>query len=474
MIRKQDILDRAAEWQLRPEVVEKDYVLGWLLAGVAQLPIREHWIFKGGTCIKKCYFETYRFSEDLDFSLQPDADYTQEALTQSLRELTVRARDLSGLQFPQDLIEVRLRRNREGRQTFEGRLAYGGPLAYPGSPKVLIDLTQHEAVLDAPNARSILHPYPDELPDNVTVYTYSFNELLAEKTRALRERSRPRDLYDVVHLLENAPDEFDLAAVRELFLRKCRAKGLMPPSSAEFIRIVGADAELRSEWANMLAHQLPALPDLDGVLAKLPGLLGWIDAPAVALPEARLAPVPIPAGTISVVAPGIRYWGSGLPLEAIRFAGTNRLLVEFDYDGRHRRAEPYSIRRAETTENLLMYAWEEGSTHIKAFNVAKMHKVRPTGTSFAPRYRVEFSAAGPVSIGTTSAPIRSVSRLTRPAPSRTARPRVSAYSPKYVFACPYCEKRFTHTTNDSTLRKHKRKDGWGDCPGRRGHLVQVR
>lgn len=29
MIRKQDILDRAAEWRLRPEIVEKDYVLGW-------------------------------------------------------------------------------------------------------------------------------------------------------------------------------------------------------------------------------------------------------------------------------------------------------------------------------------------------------------------------------------------------------------------------------------------------------------
>ena len=31
MIRKQDILDRAREWQLRPEIVEKDYVLGWLV-----------------------------------------------------------------------------------------------------------------------------------------------------------------------------------------------------------------------------------------------------------------------------------------------------------------------------------------------------------------------------------------------------------------------------------------------------------
>ncbi len=31
MIRKQDILDRSVEWQLRPEAVEKDYVLGCCL-----------------------------------------------------------------------------------------------------------------------------------------------------------------------------------------------------------------------------------------------------------------------------------------------------------------------------------------------------------------------------------------------------------------------------------------------------------
>ena len=63
MITKQNILERAAEWQLRPEVVEKDYVLGWLLVGIAQHPeLRATWVFKGGTCLKKCYFETYRFS----------------------------------------------------------------------------------------------------------------------------------------------------------------------------------------------------------------------------------------------------------------------------------------------------------------------------------------------------------------------------------------------------------------------------
>lgn len=50
MIGKQDILDRATEWQLRPEVVEKDYILGWVLAALASHPeTRARWILKGGT-----------------------------------------------------------------------------------------------------------------------------------------------------------------------------------------------------------------------------------------------------------------------------------------------------------------------------------------------------------------------------------------------------------------------------------------
>jgi hypothetical protein len=49
MISKQDILDRAIEWQLRPEVVEKDYILGWVLAALASRPeMRAGWILKGG------------------------------------------------------------------------------------------------------------------------------------------------------------------------------------------------------------------------------------------------------------------------------------------------------------------------------------------------------------------------------------------------------------------------------------------
>jgi hypothetical protein len=41
--------------------------------------LTDSWVFKGGTCLKKCYFETYRFSEDLDFTLL-DPTHLNEAL----------------------------------------------------------------------------------------------------------------------------------------------------------------------------------------------------------------------------------------------------------------------------------------------------------------------------------------------------------------------------------------------------------
>ena len=70
MIPKQELLELATDFGLQPNVVEKDYALGWMLAAFGEpAETRDTWLFKGGTCLKKCFFETYRFSEDLDFTL---------------------------------------------------------------------------------------------------------------------------------------------------------------------------------------------------------------------------------------------------------------------------------------------------------------------------------------------------------------------------------------------------------------------
>jgi hypothetical protein len=159
MIRKQDILDRAGEWTLRPDIVEKDYVLGWLLAGFATHPVTSAtWIFKGGTCLKKCFFETYRFSEDLDFSLLPEAPYAAAAIQGIVADIAVATAERSGIELLIDRIEIASRKDKLGRPTFPGKVSYRGPLAVPNWPRVLLDITQSEPIIAPVARRSIFSP----------------------------------------------------------------------------------------------------------------------------------------------------------------------------------------------------------------------------------------------------------------------------------------------------------------------------
>jgi predicted nucleotidyltransferase component of viral defense system len=58
---------------LSGEIIEKDYIISWVLDGIAaNKKLRNELIFKGGTALKKCYFGNYRFSEDLDFTAKED------------------------------------------------------------------------------------------------------------------------------------------------------------------------------------------------------------------------------------------------------------------------------------------------------------------------------------------------------------------------------------------------------------------
>jgi len=59
MITKKEISNLVSAWGLRDDVIEKDYVLGWLLWGIGSDPtLNNYWAFKGGTSLKKCYLDT--------------------------------------------------------------------------------------------------------------------------------------------------------------------------------------------------------------------------------------------------------------------------------------------------------------------------------------------------------------------------------------------------------------------------------
>lgn len=69
MITQREISRKAFQARKQDRVVEKDYVITWLLLGISDSTLRNILAFKGGTALKKAYFEDYRFSEDLDFTV---------------------------------------------------------------------------------------------------------------------------------------------------------------------------------------------------------------------------------------------------------------------------------------------------------------------------------------------------------------------------------------------------------------------
>lgn len=192
MISKRELEQLRAEWTLDIGVIEKDYALGWLLAGITQHPeLARTWVFKGGTCLRKCYYQTFRFSEDLDFTIMPGGPDQPEDLQRVFSEIADWLREESGIELTVDDTAFRRRRNRRGNPTTQGRIAYRGPNPQPMSPKVKLDITTDEILVERPVRRAIGHQYSDAPLPVDGVPCYSLTELFAEKLRALAERCRP-------------------------------------------------------------------------------------------------------------------------------------------------------------------------------------------------------------------------------------------------------------------------------------------
>jgi predicted nucleotidyltransferase component of viral defense system len=389
VIPQKELAALRAEWLLSQDVIEKDYVLGWLLAGIANhAALNTGWVFKGGTCLRKCYYETYRFSEDLDFTVVDGGPEEPDALREIFVEVAEWVREESGIQLIVDDSAFRRRRNRRGAPTTEGRIGYRGPNASPSVPKVKLDITADEVLVRRPVLRPVGHPYSDRLTVG-EVLCYSIEELFGEKLRALAERCRPRDLYDVVHMHRH-PDLIGAAAdVRSVLARKCDHAGIAVPTP-ESIRSSPFRTEIESEWENMLGHQLPKpLVPFESFWNTLDDIFSWLGGKRpVQLPRAQ-------QGELDAwEAPrAITSWRRSFPLELLRYAGANRLKVEVDYrpeEGRSgpRLVEPYSLRRSRSGDLLLFVANDRGQ--VRSYRLDRIAAIRPTAIAFTPRFRVEF------------------------------------------------------------------------------------
>ena len=397
MINKREILESASILQLNPSVVEKDYVLGWILAGInAHAALSESWVFKGGTCLKKCFFETYRFSEDLDFTLLDESQINEAFLQQTLSEVVAWVETESGLAMPANQLSFDVYTNPRGRISCQGKIGYRGPVSSTsgGWPKIKLDLTADEKLVLAPVKQEVFHPYTDRPEGGFRINSYAYEEAFGEKIRALGERTRPRDLYDVVNLYRHDDTRPAATVLRDVLRQKCVYKNIEIPT---LVSLEPHRSDLESMWESMLGHQLPSLPDVNNFWNELPEIFAWImsDAtvPSLSPISPNIAETVIRNRTLPIA---VSLSGRST-LEIIRFAAANHLCVDLNYGREVRRIEPYSLRQTREG-NFVLHAIRSDSGDHRSYRVDRMEGASVTRQPFTPRYLVELTQTGPLSV----------------------------------------------------------------------------
>ena len=258
MIKPGEIQNKARTVGVRDQQIEKDYILSWILQGLAQQKsLSKVLVFKGGTVLKKAYFEDYRFSEDLDFTLLDDG-ISNDQIFEWFSEVFEYVKE--EVNIPLEIIDDN--EHQDGGINFY--VSYVGPLGGLGAnKKVKVDISKSEKLEFNPEQQNILLSYSDQ--ETHQLLCYSLEEVLVEKLRAVMQRMQARDFYDIWYLLEI--HDIDLSFYTTEFKAKCESKGLNP---SDFHRkLENRLPQYKGRWKKSMADQIQDLPDFDQVLREV-------------------------------------------------------------------------------------------------------------------------------------------------------------------------------------------------------------
>lgn len=240
MIAKPEI----AKWQERAPwkefaQVEQDLIISRALVEIFSDDfLREHLAFRGGTALHKLYLNpASRYSEDIDLvqikpgPIKPIMQRIGEVITffEEDRKTQNRGHGIKALyRFTSEYEEIRMRL------------------------KLEINCREHFNVLDWTD-----FPYKvenDWFQGACEIRTYSINELLGTKLRALYQRSKGRDLFDLDYARLNM--EINVDEILQCFYKYIEfATEKTPPSKLEFLQNMEAkemDKDFRGDMEALL------------------------------------------------------------------------------------------------------------------------------------------------------------------------------------------------------------------------------
>jgi uncharacterized protein len=254
MIKPGEIQQKANAVGVRDQQIDKDYILSWILYGISKHEqISKGIVFKGGTVLKKVYFDNYRFSEDLDFTLLI-VEILNEQIFSWFKEVFAFIKDEANI--PLDIIDNN--EHEDGGINFY--ISYIGPLGGQGNNKrVKVDISRSEQLVFAPVMNDVFIGYSDL--EKHQLLCYALEEVLVEKMRSVMQRMQARDFYDIWYLLEE--HEMDADFYLSEFEAKCKCKDLL---HTDFLKKLDERLpQYKGRWQSSMSEQIKDLPDFDQV-----------------------------------------------------------------------------------------------------------------------------------------------------------------------------------------------------------------
>ncbi len=359
--------------------IEKDYVMGWLLWGIYNNPVlAENLILKGGNCLRKIYFPDTRFSDDLDFTTY-ELD-SEQRFHEHLDSVCDKVTEASGIVFDKERTNVELKDTPiQEQQALEGRVYFKG---FAGDSsltmRIKFDVSEYEKIILPLQTHPMIHNFSDTELCRVEVLSYSLEEILAEKLRSWVQRTRSRDLFDVVKIVESGRVPISKTNVLSTFFQKTIYKNV-PMSGKEELLFEKKFEDVSSTWDKTIICSTSALMVASNAIGLFKNFIQALFQPEI------LSAI---GATVGIM-PSYSYNINSGFREAIIEAGRQRMLIKLRYHGRDRDIEPYSFRYKSGREYFYGYDRTRGQI-IKSFFLEGIEGVSVIPQQYSPRWAVEF------------------------------------------------------------------------------------
>jgi predicted nucleotidyltransferase component of viral defense system len=236
------------EWTLQvpwsqPEQVEQDLIICRALVEIfSDKWLSESLAFRGGTALHKLFLQPPpRYSEDIDLvQIRPEPiKTTVQRLQKSLSFL-----GKSSVEPRKDAIRIRFRFESEFLPVKRMML------------KVEANTREHFSVLGY--QKKIFSVRSQWFEGSCNITTYQPEELLGTKLRALYQRSKGRDLFDLAYAFELIPD-LNTGKIIHCYQQYMQHSVAQPPSQGLFIRNLDAkmqDSEFLGDIKGLLRPEI--------------------------------------------------------------------------------------------------------------------------------------------------------------------------------------------------------------------------